>query len=74
MYEKDISKHCERLNKAIKYVHDHRVSVGIPKLDCSSSWIEAYSEAAFPNNADVSYHLGQILLLTDNNHYAIPVS
>ena len=23
MYEKDISKHCKRLNKATKYVHDH---------------------------------------------------
>ena len=74
MYENDISKHCKRLNKAIKYVHDTKASIRIPKLDCKSIRIKAYSDAAFVNNTDVSSQLRRIVLLTDDNHNAIPVS
>ena len=30
MYEKEMTKYCKRLNKAIKYVHDQKASIGIP--------------------------------------------
>ena len=74
MYEKDISKHWKRLNKAVKYVHDHKASIRIPKLDWNSLRITAYSDVAFANSADLSSQLGRIVLLTDDYHNAIPVS
>ena len=33
IYDKDITRHCKCLNKVIKYVHDHKASIRIPKLD-----------------------------------------
>ena len=73
-YEKYISKHCKRLNRAIKYVHDRQVTIRILKLDSNSLRITAYSDAAFVNNADLSSQHGRIFHLTDDNHNAIPVS
>ena len=74
MYEKDISIHLKRLNKAIKYVHDDEVPIRIPRLDYSSLRITSYSDAAFANNADLSSQLGRVVLLTDDNHNVISVS
>ena len=74
MYENSISTHCNRYNKAIKYVHDHKASIRIPKLDNASLRITAYSDASFDNNADSSSQLGHIVLLIHDNHNAIPVS
>ena len=59
---------------AIKYLHDHKSSIRIPKLDYNSQRITAYSNAAFANNADLSSQLGRTVHLTDDNHNAIPVS
>ena len=53
MYEKDMNTLCKRLNRAIKYVHDHKASIRIPKLDYKSLRITAYHDAAFANNADL---------------------
>ena len=58
MYRKDTTKHCKRLNKAIKYVHDHKTSIHIPKLVFNSLRITAYSDGAFANNANLSSQLG----------------
>ena len=74
MYEKNIAKHYKRLDKAIKFVHDHKASIRIPKLYCNSLKISVYSDAAFANTPDLSSQLGQIVLLTDDNHNPIPVS
>ena len=74
MYERNITKHFKRLNKAIKYVHDYKASICIPKLDCNSLNITAYSDAAFANNVDLSSQLGRIFLFTDDNHNSIPIS
>ena len=74
MYEKDTTKHCKRFNKAIKYINDHKASICIPKLDCNSLRITAYSETAFANNVELSSQLGRIVLLTDDNRNSIPVS
>ena len=74
MYQKDMSTHCKRLNKGIKYVNGHKASIRIPKLDYNWLRITAYSNAAFSNNADLSSQHGQIILLTADNHNAIPVS
>ena len=74
MYEREIAKHCKRSNKAIKYVHDHNASIHIPKLDCNSLRIIAYSDAAFAYNGDLSSQLGRTVLLTDDNHNSIQVS
>ena len=74
MYENDISTHCKRLNKAIKYVHDHNASIPIPKLNYDSLRITAYTDASFAYNIDLSSQLVRIVLLTDDNHNAMPVS
>ena len=70
----DINTHCKRLNRGIKYVHDHKASIRIRKLDYNSLMIIAYSDAAFANYAELSSELVRIVLLTDDNHNAIPVS
>ena len=49
-------------------------SICIHKLDCNSLRITAYSDAIFANNADLSSQPGRIVLLTDDNHNAIPAS
>ena len=74
MYEKDMNTHFKRLKKAIKYVHDHKACIQIPKLDYSYLRTTAYGDASFTNNADLSSQLGRIVLLTGDNHNAIPVS
>ena len=33
MLDQDINKHFKRLNKAIKYAHDKKVSIRVPKLE-----------------------------------------
>ena len=71
---KRYNQNLQTLKKVIKYVHDHKVSIHIPKLDCHSLRITAYSDAAFANNAELSSHLGRKVLLTDDNHNSIPVS
>ena len=53
IYEKDISIHCKRFNKAIKYVHDRNVSIRISKLDINSLRITAYNDATYSSNADL---------------------
>ena len=62
------------LKQSNQYVHDHKASIRIPKLDCNSLRIIAYGDAAFVNNADLSSQLGLIVLLTDDNRNAIPLS
>ena len=74
MYEKDISIYFKRLNKAINYVHDHKESIRILKLDYNTLRITAYSDAAFANYVDLSSQPGRIVLLTENKHNAISVS
>ena len=61
MYKKNIGKHLQHINKETEYVHDHKVSIRIPKLDYSSLRITAYSDAALANNADFSSQLGQMV-------------
>ena len=73
-YEKDITNHSRRLDKAIKYVHDYKESIHIHKYDCNSLKITAYSDAAYANNSVLSSHLGRIAPLTNHNHNSIPVS
>ena len=74
MYEKNISKHFKLLSKLIKYVQKHKTFIRTPKLDCNSLRITAYSDTTFANTADLSPRPGIIVLLTDDNHNAIPVS
>ena len=74
MCEKDISKDYKRFKKAIKYVHDGKASIRIPKIDCNLLRITAYSDAAFANNADLSSQRGFVVPLIDDNHNSIPVS
>ena len=71
MYEKEITKHCKRVNNAIKYLQDRKTSICIPKLDSNSLRITTYSEAAFANNVHLFTQLVRIGLLTDNHHNPI---
>ena len=57
MFDQEVTKHCKRLNKTIKYANDNMASIRIPKLDFDSLRIVAYSDAAFANNADLSSQL-----------------
>ena len=73
IYENDISIHHKRLDKAIKYVHDHKVSIRILNVDYSLLKSTAYSDADISNHSTLSSQLEQIFLLTDDNRTAIPV-
>ena len=72
MFDQDMTKHCKRLKKAIKYAHYNKASTRIPKGDFGSLRIVAYIDAAFANNADLSSQLGCIILLTDASNKEIP--
>ena len=74
MYENYLSSFSNLLNKEIKYVHDLKAFICIPKLDCNLSRITAYGDAVFDKKADLSSQLGQIVLLDDDSHNSIPVS
>ena len=74
MFESDVTKHCKRLNTAIKYAHDTKTSIRIPKLDTDLFRIVSYSDVAFANNADLFSQLGYIIILIDATNKALPVS
>ena len=74
MYEKDMSTHCKRLKKLIKYLHDQKAPTRIPKLDYDSLRMTAYSDASISNNAGLSSRPGRIILLINDSHNAISVS
>ena len=74
MHEKDINEHWKCLNKAIKYVHDHKTSFYIPKLNLNSLRISAYIDPAFTNNVNLSSQIGRIVPLTNDNVNSISVS
>ena len=74
MYERDITAHWKRLNKATKYVSDRKSFIHIPTLDFSSLRITSYSESAFSNNVDLSSLPGRIVLVTDDIHDSVSVS
>ena len=59
MYGMDIEKLWKRLNIAIKYVHDHKESIFIPKLEWNSLRITGFSDAAFAHNVELSSQLGR---------------
>ena len=74
MFDSDITKNFKRLNTAIKYAHDTKTSIRIPKLDSDSLRVVSYSDAAFANNADSSSQLGYIIILIDATNMAVLVS
>ena len=55
-------------------MHDYKASILIPKLDCNSLRITAYSDAEFVNSVGSFSQLEQISLLTEDSHNSIPVS
>ena len=66
--------HVQRLNAAIRYAINNIACIKFPQLDQSSVKLIGYSDAAFANNFDLSSQLGYIILLTDKNNAAIPIS
>ena len=74
MYYENIMKHSKPLKNATKYVHDHKESIFIPKLNYSSLQITSYSDPELTNNADLYSQLSRIFFLTDDNHHSVAVS
>ena len=74
MIEQDSWKHCKRLEKAIKYVHDSRASICIPKLDLDTLHVFVYRGATFANNIDLSPQFPRIVLHTDMTNKTTPIS
>ena len=74
MSEKHITKHCKQLNREIKYVHNHKASICIPKLHCNSLKNTIYIDLAFATTAEISSQLERIFILTDDSPNYIPVS
>ena len=73
IYENVISNHCKRLNRVIRYVHDHKAPVRLAYLDCKSSKLTAYYDAALARITELSYLPVRIVLLTDNCHISTRV-
>ena len=61
MFEKDSSKHLKRINGAIKYAHDNRASICLPKFDLYTPHVVEYSDAVFTTNIEVSSQLKRIV-------------
>ena len=68
LYENVINNHCKRLNRVIRYVHDHKEPVRIAYLYCKSSNLAAYSDAALARITELSCLSVRIVLLTDKSH------
>ena len=74
IFKNAISYHCKRLNRVIRYVHDHKAPVRIAYLDCKSSKLIAYFDAALVESPELSSLPVRIVLLTDNSDISIRVS
>ena len=64
----------KRLNKAVKYAVEHRVSIKIPRLNKRYLRILGFSDASFANNADFSSQLGHICFLSDDTGSVVPIN
>lgn len=64
----------KRLNRAVKFADDHRVSLKIRKLDKESLRIIGFSDASFANNDDLTSQLGHIVFLGDKNIHFVPLT
>ena len=73
-FSENAPAHVQRLNAAIRYATNNIACIKFPQLDPSSVKLIGYSDAAFANNFDLSSQLGYIILLTDKNNAAIPIS
>ena len=63
----------QRLNAAMRYAHNNVAYLKHPELELSNLRIIGYSDAAFPNNFDLTSQLGCIILLMDSSNRALPI-
>ena len=73
MFNQKPKQILQRLNKAVAFAVDNRVSLRIPKLDKSTLRVTGYSDASFANNADLSTQLDHICFLRDDTGALIPI-
>ena len=72
-FEKSKREEITRLNRAIQFSIDNRVSLKIPKLYLDSLRVVGVSDPSFANNFDLSSQLGHITFLCDKHDHAVPV-
>ena len=72
-FEKFKREEIKRLNRAIQYAIDNRVSLKIPQLDLESLRVVGVSDSSFESNFDLSSQLRHITFLCDKHDHAVPV-
>ena len=73
MFSSSPRETARRLNKAVKFAVDNRLSLRIPKLDKKTLRVIGYSDSSFANNADLSSQLGHICFLGDASGAVVPI-
>eukprot|EP00737_Agarophyton_chilense_P000247 gb/GEZJ01000282.1/.p1 GENE.gb/GEZJ01000282.1/~~gb/GEZJ01000282.1/.p1 ORF type:complete len:768 (+),score=79.54 gb/GEZJ01000282.1/:1785-4088(+) len=63
----------KRLNRAVKFAVDNRLSLRIRKLDRNSIRVIGFSDSSFANNHDLSTQLGHICFIGDKNDSVVPI-
>lgn len=74
MFAKDRSSIIRRLNKAVTYAVDNKLSLKIPKLDRNKLRVIGFSDSSFANNADISSQIGHVVFLADDRDSVVPIS
>ncbi len=65
------SKHVQDYNKQVQYLKSTKeCGIGMKNLDISSLNTQAYCDASFACNKDLSSLLGFIIILSEKNHTA----
>lgn len=73
-FSEEKEKHVKSINALVSYIHrTEHVELKFPKLDHSSLRIQAYTDAAFSDNADLSSQLGYIIFLADKSNNCQPL-
>lgn len=74
IYEAKRRELIRRINKAVRYAMQSRISLKVLQLEKETVKVIGFSDSSFVNNADQSSQLGHICFLGDNSTAIIPIN
>lgn len=73
-YRTEGSVVIRRINRAIRYAVQNRISLKVPSLNKDTLRVIGFSDSSFANNTDLSSQLGHICLLGDHSGAVVPIN
>ena len=74
MFSQHPKQVLQRLNKAVAFAIDNRISLRIPKLNKDTLRVIGFADSSFANNADLSTQLGHVCFIGDDKGSVVPIS